>query len=133
MNIKRSKQSKTAGQAMLMSVIMMGGVLISASAIAGLLMVYQIRQAVDAASSAKAFFAADAGIEGSTFCIFKKSETSGCIDPFSEENPPLKDFQSPNVAFNVTVIRDPVSKTITVTSKANAGSAIRVLEAVFED
>lgn len=48
---------------MLMSVLSIGGVLLGATTIAGTLMVFQVRQNTDFANSAKAIFAADAGLE----------------------------------------------------------------------
>jgi hypothetical protein len=48
---------------MILTVLMLGGTLLGATTIAGLLMLFQVRQAADIASSAKAFFAADSGIE----------------------------------------------------------------------
>jgi len=52
-----------SGQAMLITVLTIGAVLLGATSIAGLLMVYQLRQNSDFANSAKAIFAADAGLE----------------------------------------------------------------------
>ena len=52
---------------------MLNGVLISASAVAGLLITYQIRQANDSVESTKAFFAADAGIEDALYCYYMLS------------------------------------------------------------
>jgi len=48
---------------MIMAVIMLGGLLLSATAIAGLLTIYQIRQSNDVINSTKAFFAADSALE----------------------------------------------------------------------
>lgn len=48
---------------MLLTVLTLGGAMLGATTIAGLLMIYQIRQATDLGNSAKAIFAADAGIE----------------------------------------------------------------------
>ncbi len=48
---------------MLMTVVALGGSILGATTIAGLLMVYQIRQASDLNDSTKAIFAADAGME----------------------------------------------------------------------
>ncbi len=51
------------GQAMILTVLALGGAILGATTIAGLLMVYQIRQASDLNDSTKAIFAADSGIE----------------------------------------------------------------------
>lgn len=48
---------------MLLSMVSLGGALLGITTIAGLLMVYQVRQTNDALLSAKAIFAADAGLE----------------------------------------------------------------------
>jgi len=61
------------GQVMLMTVLVIGGLLLGASAIAGLLMVYQIRQSSDVTNSTKAIFAADTGIEWELYRMFKNS------------------------------------------------------------
>ncbi|MFA6407641.1 MAG: hypothetical protein WCV80_02975 [Candidatus Paceibacterota bacterium] len=67
---------KNDGQAMILSVMMLGGVLISIGVIAGILVLYQIRQVNDVENSAKAFFAADAGVEWMTYGIYVASTTS---------------------------------------------------------
>ena len=59
------------GQVMLLTVLVIGGLLLGASAIAGLLMVYQLRQSSDVTNSTKAIFAADAGIEWELYRMFK--------------------------------------------------------------
>jgi len=57
------KTSLVSGQAMIMTVLALGGTMLGATTIAGLLMVYQIRQSTDMANSMKAIYAADAGLE----------------------------------------------------------------------
>lgn len=56
-----------------MTVLVIGGLLLGASSIAGLLMVYQIRQSSDVINSTKAIFAADTGIEWELYRILKDS------------------------------------------------------------
>ena len=48
---------------MLLTTITLSGALLGATTIAGLLMLYQIRQTTDIANSTKAIFAADGGLE----------------------------------------------------------------------
>lgn len=48
---------------MILTTLTLGGALMGATTIAGLLMLYQIRQGADVNHSARALFAADAGIE----------------------------------------------------------------------
>ncbi len=52
---------------MLLTVMALGGTLLGATTVAGLLMLYQIRQSTDLQNSAKAIFAADAGLETSLY------------------------------------------------------------------
>lgn len=63
------------GQIMLLTVLTLGGTILGATTIAGLLMIYQIRQATDIANSGKAIFAADAGIEWGEYQFFKPDPT----------------------------------------------------------
>lgn len=56
---------------MILTVIMLGGLILTATAIAGLLTIYQIRQSNDAVNSTRAFFAADAALEWQLFKSYK--------------------------------------------------------------
>lgn len=59
------------GQVMILTALTLGGVILTATTIAGLLTVYQLRQTVDLANSAKAIFAADTGIEWGLYRFFE--------------------------------------------------------------
>lgn len=65
-----NKIGKQSGQVMIMTVLALGGTILGATTIAGLLMVYQIRQSTDMANSVKAVYAADAGIEWKLYDFF---------------------------------------------------------------
>ena len=65
---------------MLLTVVILSGTLLSATTIAGLLMLYQIRQSVDIANSTKAFYAADSGLEQRLY-QFIKEENVACDSP----------------------------------------------------
>jgi len=54
-----------------LTVLVMSGVFLSATIIAGLLMVYQIAQVTKVIDSAQAVFAADAAIERGLFSVFR--------------------------------------------------------------
>lgn len=113
------------GQVMIVSVVILGGILLSASAIAGLLTIYQIRASNDAVSSAKAIFAADTGIEVAQWCIFK-----GC-PPNSLENPPKVDFDDGGVSFELDSTVSPSQITVISSGLSAFGRVIRILETVF--
>lgn len=52
-----------SGQVMILTVVLISGAILSATSLAGLLVMYQLKQSTDVRNSAKAIFAADAGIE----------------------------------------------------------------------
>ncbi|HXF44002.1 MAG TPA: hypothetical protein VNK70_00840 [Candidatus Paceibacterota bacterium] len=131
-NAERSQSVKTQnyrrGQVMILSVVMLGGILLSGSAIAGILMFYQIRAANDAVNSAKAVFAADAGIEGVTWCAFKGGGTC------SADNPLDISFDDENVSVEINYNPDEDGNLIYILSKGYAagGKIVRILETIFE-
>lgn len=67
---------KDSGQVMLLTTLILSGTILAAATLAGLLMVYQIRQASDATQSAKAIYAADAGIEYELYRIYRKNDSA---------------------------------------------------------
>lgn len=62
--------SARKGQVMVLTVLALGGTILGATTIAGLLMLYQIRQTTDLSNSARAIFAADAGLEHAFYDLF---------------------------------------------------------------
>jgi len=59
--------ARRSGQAMLIAVLSLGGAILGATTVAGLLTLYQLRAANDSQNSAKAIFAADSGVEWTLF------------------------------------------------------------------
>lgn len=59
---------------MLLTVLIISGAILGTTTIAGLLMLYQIRQATDFGQSVQALFAADAGIEWTLYRRFEKKD-----------------------------------------------------------
>ena len=66
---------------MLIAVLSVGGAILGATTIAGLLTLYQLRASTDAEASAKAIFAADSGVEWTFFDFFcqTKGRCSGAV------------------------------------------------------
>lgn len=62
--------SRRNGQVMILTVLALGGAILGATTIAGILMLYQIRQATDLTNSGKAIYAADAGLEWTLYNWF---------------------------------------------------------------
>lgn len=67
------QHNKTEGQVLLITVLVLGGSILGATTIAGLLLSYQIRQATDLVNSGKAIYAADAGLEWGKLLYFNSS------------------------------------------------------------
>src|SRR3989338_10873566 len=77
--LKKSGHKNMRGQIMLLTVLALSGTILGATTIAGLLMVYQIRQSNDIVNSTKAIFAADAGLEWRLYKFFK-FDSQACKD-----------------------------------------------------
>lgn len=121
----RDKFKRKDGQVMIISVVMLGGLLLSAGAIAGLLTVYQIRSSNDAVNSAKAVFAADSGIEAMSWCIFKD------CSPYSTADLPPVGFEDSGVSFEANADISTSSISIVSEGLASNGSVVRILENAF--
>jgi len=98
---------------MLLTVVIIGGLILSASSIAGLMMVYQIRQTNDVINAAKAIFAADSGIEWELYRMFK--------DP-NYPKPPMTN----QADFTTTV-----NSTSSIKSVGNSNRSSRAVELTF--
>jgi len=70
---------------MMLTVLTLGGALLGATTIAGLLMLYQVRQGADVNQSAKALFAADAGIEWGLYNLLCAEDPAKQPCPLPEE------------------------------------------------
>lgn len=87
--------SGAEGQTMLLTVLIMFGIILSATTIGGYLMLNQLRQAGNAANSVKAIMAADTGIECELYRMFKDdavncNTTGDNAVTFEESNVTLK-------------------------------------------
>ena len=69
------------GQVMLLSIVIIGTSIMVVTIIAGYLMVQRLRFSSNMADSAKALFAADAGIECEQYNIFHPGSVFNCNDP----------------------------------------------------
>ncbi|MBU4348663.1 pilus assembly PilX N-terminal domain-containing protein [Patescibacteria group bacterium] len=70
MNIENTRKNNK-GQAMMIVIMVLSGVMISAIAVSGVLTARQTRQSADAGSSSKAIFAADAGLEWIHYKVYE--------------------------------------------------------------
>lgn len=121
---------------MILTVLSLGGTMLGATTIAGLLMLYQLRQATDMASSAKAIFAADAGIEWGIYCLLNSDEVR-CPPP-SSNNPANLDDNATNFFVscygegNVYLSCTQGEPVVLLRSLANSRGVYRALEVSFE-
>lgn len=118
---------------MLLTVLLLSGTILSATTIAGLLMLYQIRQSTDIANSTKAIYAADTGIEKRVYEIFLNPDA-----PCSSSEPSLEGSLDNGAAFQVACdkqaqINADGSKieTIIIRSTGNANKNYRALETIL--
>jgi hypothetical protein len=77
---------KREGQIMILSTVLIGGALLSATAIAGFVLFFQIRQAGDAGQTAAAFYAADTGIETAIYCYYRENHEGNDIDVYCDKS-----------------------------------------------
>jgi hypothetical protein len=90
--------SGRSGQAMLIAVLSVSGAILSATTVAGFLLLYQIRATTDSENSAKAIFAADTGVEWSEFNAYcNVPSTTRCATP-----PAYPVFSTPGVSATTT-------------------------------
>ncbi len=107
---------------MLLSIVLLGGIILSATAIGGILIIFQIRGANDAVHSAQAIFAADAGIEWGTYdCL---SSTSGTLEALDFS--PLQNVRVDTQCDNTSVVGE-----TTIRAQGRSGGAIRALETTY--
>jgi len=64
-----------SGQAILIAIISIGGVILGATTLAGFLLLYQINATTDAVNSVQAIFAADTGINWALYDYYKSAVT----------------------------------------------------------
>ncbi len=112
-------EHKNSGQVLLMSIMVLGAIFLSATAVAGFLMAFQLRQANDVVNSARAFFAADAQLELETYNFFIEDLSGPLLAPINFEN-------------GMSADADVNRGTATIRSWGYSGKTVRQLEAEFE-
>lgn len=83
---------------MLITVVMLSGAVLASTSLAGLLILYQLRQATDAAASMKAIFAADAGLERA---FYNENKLAGTPE-YESYNPPMTKILDNGAKYTVT-------------------------------
>lgn len=116
--MKNIKQ-KSAGQVMLLTVVLLSGAVLASTSLAGLLILYQLRQATDAKSSMRAIFAADSGIEWAFY---------------NETRPPAEQKTYPQTPINFTngakvTITKSATEALPIKSIGQSGRSARAFQA----
>lgn len=127
MNKAINDNKKEKGQVMLVSIMILGGVMIGVTAIAGLLFVFQRQQVTDAVDSARALAAADSGQEHINFLIW--NEDIDCEDG-AEVDDPLN-FDAPDTSYEAWCELDPDA--LRIFSEGYSRDITRFLDAIFTE
>lgn len=133
---------------MLLTVLFLATIFLSATVVAGSLMVFQVSQTAKVADSAKAVFAADAAIERAEFKIFRCNDitargysqvigTSVCAnagesvapDPNINNLNPLRTFYN-NASYQLLITTDPSCSSGAVHNPDAVPSAVVCVKAV---
>lgn len=116
---------------MLITVLAMSGTLLGATAIAGYLMLNQIRQTTDTINSTKAIFAADAGLEWRLYKFFK-ADGQVCMDCPDGGQCPAPDMTN-GATFQATCDSQVVdlTETVSIQSKGISLRNARAFELTF--
>lgn len=118
------------GQVMLMAVVILSGVFLAITAISGYLTLTQLRLATTASDSARAVFAADAGVQWELYKHFR------CADP---DTAPARCTEPPPVLANNAVFEtkaDPSGESVKsigyADSRRKVARAFELIFAAFE-
>lgn len=115
---------QSSGQVMLVTVMALSGMILGATTIAGLLMIYQLRQSTDLINSTRAIYAADAGIEYELYRIYKNS---GYVAPVLSNGASFETQKQSESAIDV----GKKTETITVKSIGKSGKVARAFEMIL--
>lgn len=116
---KTAKKINGSGQVMLISVLILGSLMLGSTVIAGYITSLRIRQSGDVTDSAKAIFAADAGLEHSAYRCFHK-------DPPECNDIPATDLGN-GASYTVTIVKDGLGEVTEIRSVGRAGKTSRAL------
>lgn len=121
------------GQVMLITVLALSGTIVATTAVAGLLMLYQIRQSTDVINSTKAIFAADAGIEWQLYKYVGDKSCKTCAESKYACPPPSPFSNGATFEIICALKTDPVTNAqkVTIKSKGTSAKTSRAFEISF--
>lgn len=123
--------------------MLLGGILLSATAVAGLFLRYQLRLTNDVANSARALFAADGELEWASYCVIFQQEAiknittpaqarqvEANLDCSSITPEPTFTGATASYEINITFIQDN-PKDVRISTEGFSGKAVRGVETIF--
>lgn len=119
----------------MMSVMVLGGIMISATVIAGILTRFQVSQVTDAVGSAQALFVGDAGVEFSAWSFFQSpdSEVNPTCDAVPSDCSGI-DFDNPTASCNIICnYTGTPNESLQLTVESFAGRTSRIVESYYND
>ena len=125
---KELSDYKKRGQVMLMTVLIITGTILGSTTIAGLLMIFQIRQASDIVNTTKAIFAADNGLEWRLNKFYKDNQA--CLNCDTGVDCPQRDLTN-NSTFETECVLN--ANTVTIRSVGASGNASRAFEILLQN
>jgi len=122
--------SSRRGQSMLIAVLSLGGAMLAATTIAGLLILYQLRATTNSVNSSESIFAADTGIEWALFNYYCAAESG------RTPCPPAAPTLSNGTAIAVTCYNTgntsiPCNQTSTTSYVVSKGTALNTSRAFY--
>lgn len=124
------------GQVMLITVLALGGTILGATTIAGLMILYQLKQTNDLINSNKAIFAADSGIEWRLYKFFKTDAQvcKECPDGGACPQPAMTNISGPQSAIITSCETFGGAATTTVVkATGSSGNTSRVFELILTE
>jgi hypothetical protein len=122
---RTSRLAPREGQIMMITVVVLGTTLLSATVVAGLLLILQIREGGNLASSARAFYAADAGIEWGLYAFTKGTTLTTPVFTNGAQSS-VTCYDAANAVTDCNT-----SSTKAIRAVGSSGNASRALEAAF--
>ena len=118
---------------MVLTVVMVGGIFLSATAIAGLLIFFQLQQATDFGNSTMAVFAADGAMEEATYRFLFEDLPGDCfLEPCEIDAMPFANGATGAAEISVSPPNEPGASTVIKSFGWDAGKrVVRSLENVF--
>ncbi len=107
---------------MLITVVMLSGAVLASTSLAGLLILYQLRQATDAKASMQAIFAADAGLE---WAFYNENKLVGTPE-YKNYDPPISRTLDNGAKYTVT--KDDADPLLPIKSIGQSGRVARAFQ-----